>query len=318
MKIFDYSDVILIPQKGIVNSRNECDTSVKLGNFTFKIPVIPANMESVIDEDLCIKLAENGYFYIMHRFGIDNKAFIKKMKSLGLFTSISIGVNEDSYDLIADLVHGDLMPDFITIDIAHGHSIKMENMIKFIKTFGSNSFIICGNICTKEAVIDLTEWGADCLKVGIAPGEVCTTYQNTSFGSRGHQASTILELSSISELPIIADGGIRKNGDINVALSMGASMIMVGGMLSGFEDSPGNVIVVNGIHHKEFWGSASQYQSNKKNRIEGTKVLKVLKNRSIIDELISIEESIQSGISYAGGVDISSLKKVKYKIKFQS
>lgn len=173
MKIFDYSDVILIPQKGIVNSRNECDTSVKLGNFTFKIPVVPANMESVIDENLCIKLAENGYFYIMHRFGIDNKAFIKKMKSLGLFTSISIGVNEDSYDLIADLVHEDLMPDFITIDIAHGHSIKMENMIKFIKTFGSNSFIICGNICTKEAVIDLTEWGADCLKVGIAPGEVC-------------------------------------------------------------------------------------------------------------------------------------------------
>lgn len=175
------------------------------------------------------------------------------------------------------------------------------------------------NIYSKKStkVNDLTIKNGSSYTVGVDNKIVhnCTTYQNTSFGSRGHQASTVLELSNISELPIIADGGIRKNGDINVALSMGASMIMVGGMLSGFEDSPGNVIMINGIQHKEFWGSASQYQSNKKNRIEGTKVLKVLKNRSILDELISIEESIQSGISYAGGKDISSFKNVKYRIK---
>jgi GMP reductase len=224
-------------------------------------------------------------------------------------------VNEDSYSLIADLIESDLMPDFITIDIAHGHCEKMEKMIKFIKTFGQDSLLICGNICTSEAASDLENWGADCLKIGIDPGEVCTTYQNTSFGSRGHQASTVLEISKCSKLPLIADGGIRKNGDINVALSMGASMIMIGGMLSGFEDSPGNVIYHNGIPHKEFWGSASQYQSSKTNRIEGTKVLKVLKNRSLIDELISLEESIQSGISYAGGKNILAFKGIKYHVK---
>ncbi len=314
MKIFDYSNVILIPKMGIVNSRSECDTSVKLGNFSFKLPVVPSNMESVIDEELSVKLAKSGYFYIMHRFGIDNFEFIKKMKSLNLVTSISIGVNEDSYDLISLLVDQDMMPDFITIDIAHGHSIKMKKMIEFIKSFSSRSFIIGGNICTVEAMTDLISWGVDCIKVGIAPGSACTTYQNTSFGSRGHQASTIKNICLESTVPVIADGGIRQNGDINVALVMGATIVMIGGMLSGFEDSPGNIITQDGVRYKEFWGSASQYQSNKTNRIEGTKILKIMKNKSLLDELISIEESIQSGISYAGGKNLNSFKDVKFVI----
>lgn len=311
---FDYSNVVLVPKKGIVNSRSECDTSIKFGNFTFNIPVVPANMESVINEDLAIKLASNGYFYIMHRFDVDNIEFIKKMKSMNLISSISIGVNDDSYQLISELVDKDLLPDYITIDIAHGHCIKMEKMIKFIKSLSPTSFLICGNICTVDALEDLVEWGADCVKVGIAPGEACTTYQNTAFGSRGHQASTVKSISEVSKVPIIADGGIRQNGDVNVALVMGATLVMVGGMLSAFEDSPGNIITQNGISYKEFWGSASQWQSGKKNRIEGTKVLKVLKNRSILDEMISIKESIQSGISYAGGRDLKSFNTVKYMI----
>lgn len=315
MDIFDYSDVVLIPKKGIVNSRSECDTKVNLGGFDFNIPVIPANMESIIDEELCIKLSSNGYFYIMHRFNVDNIEFVRKMKSLGLYSSISIGVNDDSYRLIDDLISNDLVPDFITIDIAHGHSTKMEKILTYIKSLRIKSFIICGNICTTEAVDDLYRWGANCLKVGIAPGEVCTTYQNTAFGSRGHQASTVREISEYSSLPVIADGGIRQNGDINVALTMGAHMVMVGGMLSGMIDSPGSVIVKDGISYKEFWGSASQYQSNKKNRIEGTKMLKVMKNRRLLDELSTISESIQSGISYAGGNDLTSLRSVKYIVK---
>jgi len=316
MEIFDYSNVVLVPKKGIVNSRNECNTEVSLGKFTFKIPVVPANMESIIDEELSIKLAKSGYFYIMHRFGVDNKEFIKKMNSLGLFTSISIGVNEDSYYLIDDLIRSDLVPDFITIDVAHGHCIKMEKMIRYIKWKSLDTFLICGNICTREASDDLSRWGADCLKVGIAPGEVCTTYQNTAFGSRGYQASTIKHLFNWSNrLPIISDGGIRQNGDINISLVMGATMVMVGGMLSGMSDSPGDVIINGGVSYKEFWGSASQRQSNKENRIEGTKTLKIMRNKTLLDELVSIGESIQSGISYAGGKDLSSFQNVKYIIK---
>lgn len=173
MGIYDYKDVVLIPKMGIVDSRSQCDTSIKFGGHQFKLPIVPANMESVINEDLAIKLASNGYFYIMHRFGVDNIDFVKKMKSLGLISSISIGVNEDSYSQIDDLISKDLVPDFITIDIAHGHSIKMKRMLEFLKSKNIPSFIICGNVCTIEAVDDLTSWGADCMKVGIAPGEAC-------------------------------------------------------------------------------------------------------------------------------------------------
>ena len=94
--IFDYEDVQLIPNKCIVNSRSECDTHVKLGNRTFKLPVVPANMQTIIDEELAEKLAEKGYFYIMHRFQPEKRiSFIRDMQSRGLIASISVGVKAD-------------------------------------------------------------------------------------------------------------------------------------------------------------------------------------------------------------------------------
>ncbi len=167
---FDYDDINLIPRYSVVDSRSECDTSVKIGKHKFKNPVIPANMESVISEDLAIKLAQNGYFYIMHRFGTDNVKFIELMKSLNLVTSISIGVNEDSYSLLDELIEKKLIPDYITIDIAHGHCKKMKKMLKHIKESKIDSFIIAGNVASIEATRDLDSWGADAIKVGIAPG----------------------------------------------------------------------------------------------------------------------------------------------------
>ena len=102
MEKFDFDDINLIPKKCIVDSRNDCDTSLKFGNYTFKLPVVPANMECVLDIDLSRKLAENGYFYILHRFLTDQTIldFISDMNKDNLVTSISLGVNQDSYDLI--------------------------------------------------------------------------------------------------------------------------------------------------------------------------------------------------------------------------
>lgn len=167
---FDYDDINLIPRYSIVDSRSECDTSVKLGKFTFKNPIIPANMESVIDISLAKQLARNDYFYIMHRFGIDNKQFVRDMKKEGLVTSISIGVNEDSYKLLEELIDEQLVPDYITIDIAHGHCKKMKKILRFIKESFLDSFIIAGNVSSIEATVDLDNWGADAIKVGIGPG----------------------------------------------------------------------------------------------------------------------------------------------------
>ena len=235
-KKFDYKDINLVPKKCIVDSRSECDTSLKLGNFTFKMPIVPSNMESVINEDLCIKLAEAGYFYIMHRFDNDMFEFHKMMKLRGLVSSISMGVNEDAYQLVDKFVDNDTYPDFITIDIAHGHSLKMKDMIKYIKVNLPGSFIIAGNVSTSEGVSDLESWGADVSKVGVAPGFFCSTAMNTGFGSRGCQASVIKECAIVSTKPIIADGGIREPGDIAKSLVLGATCVMIGGQVGKTKD----------------------------------------------------------------------------------
>jgi len=292
--VFDYNDINLIPRICVVKSRNECNTLTTLGNHRFILPVVPANMECVINEEIAIKLAKKSYFYIMHRFNVDVVDFCKKMIAENLITSISLGVNSESYTDIDRLTFNSISPDYITIDIAHGHSIKMKEIIQYIKTTLPKTFIIAGNVSTIEAVIDLESWGADAIKVGIGPGSACTTYNATGFGSRGAQASIVEQCAKVAKKSvIIADGGVSYAGDIAKSLVLGASMVMIGGMFSGLSDSPGTIVKsTTGQIFKEFWGSASSFQSNKKNRIEGTKKLILMKPHSILEEMIHRSEEL--------------------------
>lgn len=306
-KGFDFKDFTLLPKMCVVKSRSECDTSVQFGKYTFNLPIMPANMESVIDHELAEKMAKNGFFYVLHRFNANEAKFVRNMKEKGLISSISIGVNEDAYNLLNTLKEQNLIPEYITVDIAHGHSIKMKEIVSYIKQIMPDSFVIGGNVCTPEAVEDLESWGCDAVKCGIAAGSACTTDPTTGFGNRGWQAYMIEDCAVVAKKPIVADGGIKRPSDIAKSLALGATMVMVGGMLTGFEDSPGNVVEHEGKKFKEFWGSASQFQSNKTNRIEGKNLLIEYKNRSIFDELQYIKECLQSSISYSGGRDINSL-----------
>ena len=310
---FDFGSMNLIPRKCIVNSRSEIDTQVKLGSHTFQLPVVPANMECVLNDELAVKLAKQGYFYIHHRFNTNIVEFSKMMLSKTLPISISVGVNKDAYDELDKLIAYSICPDFITIDIAHGHSLKMEKMIKYIKE-NFSSYIIAGNVSTAEATVDLETWGANAVKVGIGPGSACTTYVATGFGSRGAQASIIQECANARKKPstcIIADGGIKEPGDIAKALVMGADMVMIGGMFSGLKDSPGNPVSVDGRMYKEFWGSASA-ASGKTERIEGVKKLIPLQSIGILEQMNYLKQCLQSAISYGGGKCTMCLQQVKY------
>src|SRR5699024_3532778 len=234
--VFDYEDIQLIPAKCIVNSRSECDTTVTLGGHTFNLPVVPANMQTIIDERIARYLAENNYFYIMHRFEPETRIdFIRDMQENGLIASISVGVKEEEYNFIRQLVNHKLTPEYITIDIAHGHSDTVIHMIQHIKKYLPDSFVIAGNVSTPEAVRELEHAGADATKVGIGPGKVCTTKLKTGFGTGGWQLAALKWCAKAASKPIIADGGIRTHGDIAKSVRFGASMVMVGSLFAGHE-----------------------------------------------------------------------------------
>lgn len=312
--VFDYEDIQLIPAKCIVDSRAECDTSVTLGKHTFKLPVVPANMQTIIDASLAQKLAANGYFYIMHRFHPETREqFIRNMHEQQLIASISVGVKEDEYAFVEDLAAKNVVPDYITIDIAHGHSNAVIAMIQHIKKHLPESFVIAGNVGTPEAVRELENAGADATKVGIGPGKVCITKIKTGFGTGGWQLAALRWCAKAAQKPIIADGGIRTHGDIAKSVRFGASMVMIGSLFAGHDESPGETVEVDGVLMKEYFGSASEFQKGERKNVEGKKMYMPYKGK-IIDTLIEMEQDLQSSISYAGGRDLEAIRKVDYVV----
>ncbi|MCJ1656433.1 GMP reductase [Staphylococcus sp. NRL 16/872] len=314
MKIFDYEDIQLIPNKCIVESRSECDTTVQFGPKTFKLPVVPANMQTVMNEELAEWFAENDYFYIMHRFDEAGRIqFIEKMQGKGLFASISVGVKKNEFQFVEALAEKELVPEYITIDIAHGHSDSVINMIKHIKKHLPDSFVIAGNVGTPEGVRELENAGADATKVGIGPGRVCITKIKTGFGTGGWQLAALNICSKAARKPIIADGGIRTHGDIAKSIRFGASMVMIGSLFAAHEESPGETVELEGKRYKEYFGSASEFQKGEHKNVEGKKMF-VEHKGSLKDTLVEMQQDLQSSISYAGGKDLKSLTTVDYVI----
>ncbi len=313
MEIFDYDNVLLLPRKCRVESRSECDASIAFGTHTFNLPVVPANMKTVVDEPITEWLAANGYFYVMHRFDVDNLAFARKMRQKGLIVSLSLGVKAADCAVIDKLAAEGIGADYITIDIAHGHADSVQKMIAYIKQKLPSTFVIAGNVATPEAVIDLENWGADATKVGVGPGKVCITKLKTGFGTGGWQLSALKWCARVATKPIIADGGIRDHGDIAKSIRFGASMVMIGSLFAGHEESPGQTVEVDGKLFKEYYGSASDFNKGEYKHVEGKRILEPIKGK-LADTLREMREDLQSSISYAGGRQLADLRKVNYVV----
>lgn len=333
-KLLHYKDVVLAdPVYSEIRSRDELKETFQVDflGYKFKSPVIAANMKCSIDFETAEKLDDMGYFYILHRF-YDYieiyKWLVGRQKYEGRYpiNSISLGVREKDKEFVGKLCNNKIRVDYITIDIAFGHSILMKEMIECIKRYLPDTKIIAGNVCTSDAVKDLTEWGADAIKVGLSCGKSCLTYNSTGVGSPMFSAN--LKCSEIATVPIIADGGIRENNDICKALVAGATMVMIGSEFVKCIDSPAEGIyepqetmefsgqthvISKRLTHKIYFGSASAKNKGVDSYVEGLdEVLLPCNGLTYEDYYRKIQESIVSCMSYHNIRDVSKMNTINW------
>ena len=307
---YTYDDVQLIPNYSEIASRQEVDLSSFLTkDIKLKLPFIASPMDTVCEASMASLLAKKGGIGCIHRFmSIEAQSnMIKELKneSPGHLTMAAIGANGDYLERANELYRSGV--DFLLIDVAHGHHKNVKNAISVLKS-SLNIKLIAGNIATGRAALDLSGWGTDCLRVGIGGGSLCTTRIQTGFGIPN--ITTIMDISDTLQqnnfnTPVIADGGIRSSGDIAKALAAGADTVMLGSLLAGTFESPGDRLP-NG--NKRYRGSASLEtklaHGQKRRNVEG--VSTEIKYKGLASKVIdSLADGLKSAFSYAGSKNIS-------------
>jgi IMP dehydrogenase len=217
--------------------------------------------------------------------------------------------------------------DAIVIDTAHGHSKSVIEKLVEAKTQFPNVDIVVGNVATADAARMLVDNGADAVKVGIGPGSICTTRVVAGVGVP--QLSAVYDVYSVlrdTDVPLIADGGLRYSGDVVKAIAAGGSCVMVGSLVAGTEESPGDTIIFNGRKFKSYrgMGSLEAMENGSKDRYfqAGTKDVKKLVPEGIagrvpykgtVQEVIyQLSGGLRSGMGYCGAADIEQLHHAKF------
>lgn len=324
MKYYTFNDVLFKPKYSEVTSRSLVDTTTDMGGFKIPLPIISANMKDITGPSMAAEIAKCGGLGILHRFNTTNEAVIEFEHALNAINGsgeeqfwrvgVSIGVQEEDKKRLQMLLANSAK--IICIDIAHGHHVLMKNMITHIRAeYGNYPYIIAGNVATPEAATDLTNWGANCVKVGIGPGAVCETRKNTGVGVP--QLGALDEIRAANpNIKIIADGGIKSNGDIAKALKF-ANAVMVGSYISGTSETPGNVYEdKEGKFYKTYGGSASAENKVKNGGkhafVEG--VMTTVPFRGHVKHILrKTKGNLQSAFSYSGAWN---LKEFQEKAEF--
>jgi len=302
-----FDDILLIPQHSNISSRKDVSTRTTIGKgakkaFALDVPVIAAPMDTVCEWEMAAAIRKAGGIGTLHRYMTtkEQARHIKMAKANGAIAGGSVGaVGDFEYDAIDLLEAG---AAFILIDVANGHSEHAYHATKRLrKILGNDVHIMAGNVATWEGYAKLAEAGADSVRVGIGGGSACTTRVVT-----GHGVPTLASIMDIrnnfkyGEGPdIIADGGIRNAGDASKALAAGANAVMLGRMLAGTKESPGEIVE----GRKVFRGMASaEAQHEGRGSVSGvegisTTVPFVGEVKDIVEELSA---GIRSAMSYTG------------------
>ncbi|MGE5084889.1 MAG: guanosine monophosphate reductase [Bacillota bacterium] len=308
-----FDDVLIVPARSDIRSRRDPKLTTKVTrNFSIDTPVISANMDMVTEYDMALAMHQLGGMGILHRFiSIEEQASqARRLKEAGVqVISASVGVGEEFKARSKALVDSGV--NIITIDIAHGHSVQMMETMKWLKDQYPHVDLIAGNIATPDAARDLIEAGADAVKVGIGPGSMCTTRIITGCGVPQLTAIGLCaEVADSYGVPLIADGGIRTSGDMVKAFAAGASTVMLGSMLSGTIETPGEI--KNGKKQYRGMASRSAQESWRGGVPEGMspegESTQVAVKGHVKDVILEITGGIRSGMSYVNATSIADIK----------
>lgn len=322
-----FDDILLTPKFSAIKTRKDVNLRSRLYRDVYlDIPIISANMDTVTEFPMLQAMNNFGGIGICHRFMSPEehlqifKDFHNTCDYLDDAFIVSVGVKDEDLkriELILNWARKCETEDRIgvCIDVAHGHHILMKEMIEKVRNSFGNIPIIAGNVCTYIAAKHLIVAGVDAIKIGVGPGSACQTRTVTGCGVG--QLTAIMEVAracnQFSERPaVIADGGIRNSGDIVKCLAAGADTVMMGSLLAGTNETPGEIVEYNGRKYKKYRGMASSGAMKKIGREnttpEGVEGLVPLKGsvKSVIDDLVG---GIRSGLSYLGVDSISSLHK---------
>lgn len=330
MKALSFDDISLVPRYNNIASRRNVDTSVNFGGIHCSTPIFSSNMDTITGSDMAREMFRLGGLGFLHRFCsieenvqlyrdsvfIQHNTRERKMSQCSEAV-VSIGVNEGLDRFYALYESG---ARHFCIDIAHGHSDAVGSIIDQIKAARPDAFIVAGNVCTASGAEFLVDHGADAIKVGIGPGSVCSTRIKTGFGVP--QFTAIRDCRRVNCF-LIADGGIRTPGDAVKALYAGADAIMVGGMLAGCDETPGEtqyeaIVGLEGVKttgHKVFRGMASKEaqddfmgQMTDWKTAEGISI-KVSAKGPAANVVSDIMGGIRSGMTYCGANKLSQIRQ---------
>ncbi|MCU0343562.1 MAG: guanosine monophosphate reductase [Ignavibacterium sp.] len=303
-----YDDISLIPtQVSRIKSRTQAATGCTFLGIKLNVPIVSSPMDSVTGIEMAKALTSSGSLGIINRFDSSLDSVINSKNGRGI-KAVSIALNTDlkTIEKIAEKKY------IVCIDTANANNkevLKKTEQIK--KKFDVK--VIVGNIAHGASLDQLVNAGADAVRVGIGSGSVCTTSIQTGIGIG--QVSSLLNVlfarkNKKLKIKIIADGGIKSPGDVAKAIALGADVVMLGRMLSGTRETPGEVIKYNGQLWKKYRGSASFGVKMRNEFIEGEETMVAYKGsvKSVID---GISDGLKSSMSYMNCLNIEELRKTE-------
>jgi len=324
-----YDDVLLLPDASEVVP-SEVETSTQLTqNISLAVPLISSAMDTVTESQLAIAMAKAGGIGIIHRnLPIDEQVtHVKLVKNVGM-VGAAVGVGDDGFARAQALIEAGV--DVVVVDTAHGHHRTVLDAIARIKKFSPTTEIIGGNVATRAGAQALINAGADAVKDGDGTGSISTTRIVAGVGVP--QITAIMEAAKAcgkAGIPLIADGGLQYSGDIVKALVAGANSVMLGSLLAGCEESPGELIEIDGRKYKGYRGMGSlgamqsrgEQKSYSKDRYMQDDVLsedklvpegiegKVLYRGTVAEVVHQLVGGLRSGMGYAGAPDINTVRR---------